>query len=89
MSGVIKLDKRVAKDEAEKAVANDPTLIMRRAEALKEGYKDEICPKCKILFIAHHHFIRCAHAINDTGCPMHDGKPSILKQILSKEENSA
>ena len=37
---------------------NDRTL---HAEALEEGYKDEVCPKtdCEIVLLAHKHFLLC------------------------------
>lgn len=37
-----------------------------REQALADGYKDEICPKCGTLFEAQIHFIRC----DAVPCPM-------------------
>jgi hypothetical protein len=36
------------------------------AQALAEGYKDELCPECGVVFLAFHHFIRC----QSETCPM-------------------
>jgi len=36
------------------------------AEAVAEGYKDELCPECGVVFLAFHHFIRC----QSETCPM-------------------
>jgi len=36
------------------------------ADALANGYKDETCPHCGAVFLAHIHFIRCDHR----PCPM-------------------
>lgn len=36
------------------------------AAALAEGYKDEVCQKCDVVFLAFHHFVRC----DDAGCLM-------------------
>jgi len=85
MSGVLELNGKIAKDEAEKiiAAANNPKLTEEYRQCIeKEGYKDEYCPKCGVLYLACEHFIRCDHAANGEGCPMHDGKPSVLHQIL-------
>jgi len=52
-------------------------------EALEDGYKDEICPKCGIVFLAHFHFVNC-EKIHCGECPMvaKDTK-SLLHQILA------
>ena len=49
-------------------------------EALAEGYKDEKCPKCGTMFLAHHHFVRC----NEAECPMKSttDTKSVLEHIL-------
>lgn len=60
--------------------AANPTLDAEKKhqEALAEGYKDEVCPKCGAVFLAFIHFVMCS----DAGCPMKDGKPSLLEQIF-------
>ena len=40
------------------------------AQAIAEGYKDEVCKECGVMFLAHIHFIRCDHS----KCPMSSGK---------------
>lgn len=58
-------------------------------EALGQGYKNEICPECGAVFLAHHHLTRC----QSPTCPMKargvDGKlePTILEQLLAKCED--
>ena len=54
------------------------------ATALAEGYKDEVCNKCGLVFMAFHHFVRC----QDPTCPMiardKDGKSkTVLEMMLS------
>lgn len=39
-------------------------------ESLSEGYKDEICPTCGVVFLAHKHLVRCYIK----PCPMSCGK---------------
>jgi len=48
-----------------------------RAAAIEEGYKDEVCADCGVVFLAHHHFVSCPRL----DCPMKDGKPSLLDQL--------
>lgn len=82
------MDKRVATEEevtttlAQWQIEN-PTLDSKakHQEALAEGYKDEVCPKCGAVFLAFHHFVMC----DDENCPMKDGNPSLLEQLLGKE----
>ena len=90
MSGVLELNGKIAKDEAQLVLAkiNKPELTEDHRKCIEEdGYKDEFCPKCGVLYLACEHFIRCDHALNGSGCPMHDGKPSILHQILDLGED--
>lgn len=48
-------------------------------EALDEGYKDEVCPKCGTVFLAHHHFVKCP----EKSCPMRDpNSKSLLEEIF-------
>lgn len=47
-------------------------------KAIEEGYKDEICGKCRQYFAAYKHFVRC----EQKDCPMKDGKPSLLNRLL-------
>ena len=54
----------------------------REVKALGEGYKDEVCPECKTVLLAFHHFIRC----NSGTCPLKlrdsDGHaPSLLDMM--------
>jgi hypothetical protein len=60
--------------------AANPTLNAEKKhqEALAEGYKDEVCPRCGVVFLAFYHFVKCSEDI----CPMKDGKPSLLEQIF-------
>ena len=51
-------------------------------EALAQGYKDETCSECKMLFLAHKHLIRC----DSTTCPMKDGKGTLLEQLVKETE---
>jgi len=57
-------------------------------EALKAGHKDEICPKCDTVFLAHHHLIQCMHA-RCGDCPMVDGGPSLLQRLLGDPDVKA
>ena len=86
MAGVIELNGVIAAEEATRLCAKvekaDPGLTERRRFAIdEEGYKDEFCPECGRLFMAHEHFIRC-DKVRHKECPMHDGKPSLLDQII-------
>lgn len=55
-----------------------------RKRMLKEGKKDDVCPKCLQVFLAHHHFINCVEARCDK-CPMvKPGTKSLLEQALGK-----
>lgn len=56
------------KDEHEKCIA--------------QGYKDEICPKCDCVFLAHHHFVNC----NIETCPMSNGMT--LFQMMDEQLKS-
>lgn len=51
---------------------------------IKEGLKDEFCPKCNRLFLAHYHFVRC----ENKPCPMSNGKTflEMLGEVIEKEE---
>ncbi len=52
----------------------------RHAKAIKEGYKDEVCPRedCRTVLLAFHHFLRC----NPNTCPMiGDNKKSLLTRL--------
>ncbi len=61
----------------------------RQRQALSEGYKNEVCSKCKTVFLAFHHYVRCNEPQN---CPMitrdNDGKPgpSVLHALLGPPE---
>ena len=61
-----------------------PEDVNRHNEAIKEGYKDEQCPKCKQWFLAFHHFIRCDLARHGD-CPMVSNPKSLLEQIFDEE----
>jgi hypothetical protein len=52
-------------------------------KCIKEGLKDEFCPKCNRLFLAHIHFIAC----DNDQCPMSNGK-TFFDMLLELEENS-
>ena len=49
-------------------------------EALAEGYKDEKCPTCGTMFLAHHHFVIC----DQSSCPMKStiDTKSVLEHVL-------
>ena len=49
--------------------------------ALTEGLTNEKCMKCGVIFLAHHHFIRCAYAVLGE-CPMVSDTESVLHKIL-------
>ncbi len=53
-------------------------------EALKNGYKDEVCPKCKCVLLAHISFLTC----QANECPMkiRDGNgktPTLLEMMVN------
>lgn len=50
--------------------ALSPELKVKHDECVAQGYKDEHCPKCKVVFLAHHHFVRC----ENKPCAMSNGK---------------
>lgn len=60
------MDKRI---ENAIALLDDATRL-EHDKCIAEGLKDEICPQCGEVFLAHIHFIRC----NMKGCPMSDGE---------------
>ncbi|MFZ2769659.1 MAG: hypothetical protein WAZ50_00860, partial [Minisyncoccia bacterium] len=59
------------------------------AEAVAEGLKDEVCPRCESVLLAFQHFLRC----DPEKCPMiarnPDGtpKPDLLEQLLGSIPN--
>lgn len=60
------------------------TDIQRQAyvKALSEGYTDEVCPKCELVMLAHHHFVRCQNAVHGS-CPMvPSGSKSMLESLM-------
>lgn len=58
--------------------------VDRHNEAIKEGYKDEACPKCGAIFLAHHHLVNCTNAPNN--CPMvGSGSKSIIERIFGDD----
>ena len=71
-------------DKIQKVIkALTPDLIEKHREALAEGYKDEVCPKCEQVFLSHHHFVNCIYA-HCEDCPMvPSGAKSLLEQILA------
>ena len=59
-------------------------LLKKHKEALAEGYKDKICPKCGNIFLAHHHFVNC-HLAHCGECPMvSQGTKSVFEHILGE-----
>lgn len=51
-----------------------------------DGYKDEICPKCGVVFLAHYHFVNCHHA-HCGKCPMvRTNSESLLKMLLGEKD---
>jgi hypothetical protein len=54
----------------------------REIVAIREGYKAEICGKCNTVLLAHKHFLCC----QNEGCPMKDGKGSILEQLVAMDK---
>lgn len=82
------MEKRLATEEETKETLKQEQLKHPAAdvsalhqEAIGEGYKDEVCPKCGAIFLAHHHLLDCP----DRDCPMkgNDGK-SILEMLLEE-----
>lgn len=59
---------------------------MNREQALAEGYKDEICSRCKKLFEAHIHWIRC----DANPCPMKSTKEprTLFEMWIGDDKNS-
>jgi hypothetical protein len=55
------------------------------AEAIAEGYKDEVCPKCNVNFPAEIHFVRC----EAESCPMISTKDSrtLLEMFIDNIDN--
>lgn len=78
------------KEEVEDAIARmsawNPGVdyVAKIEEAIKEGYKNEKCPKCEVTFIACIHFIKCAADV----CPMKDQKDkrSLLDQMFDVKD---
>lgn len=66
----------------------DPAQTARYQQALKEGYKDEVCPRCGGVHLACDHFIRCGFE----DCPMKSrdgaGHASTLLEMMERA-NSA
>jgi ribosomal protein S27AE len=74
-------------NQIKKAIKNlSPDLTEKYLKALDQGYKNKICPKCKTVFLAHHHFIRCDLAHNNK-CPMvvKDSK-SLAQKLLDEKD---
>lgn len=55
------------------------------SKAIEEGFKDEVCPKCGIIFLAHHHMTNCP----DSDCPMKDGSGKSVLDLLLEDANEA
>lgn len=61
-----------------------PESKVEHDKCLGEGYKDEVCSKCGVVFLAHIHFIQC----EDKPCPMSSGKSFLdmwIEAIEAKE----
>jgi hypothetical protein len=59
----------------DRIVILDENELKLHREALAEGFKDWVCSECKIVALAHKHFLNC---VSQT-CPMAmDGKPKTL-----------
>lgn len=57
-------------DKIKVAIENlSPELLEKHKEAIAEGFKDKVCPKCDVAYLAHHHFIACTLA-HIGECPM-------------------
>jgi ribosomal protein S27AE len=54
-----------------------------REQAIAQGYKDDICPKCSTVLLAHHHFVACNYA-RTNNCPM-SNNTSLLDMLLGSE----
>lgn len=59
--------------------------LKRHSDALAEGYKDEKCPKCKTIFLAHMHLVRCEHAPHGN-CPMVTDTESLLDKLCPENQ---
>lgn len=69
--------------EIKLAISNlSPALKIEHDKCLAKGYKDEHCPKCNAIALAHHHFIDCSN----NPCPMSNGK-TFLDMFLEYVEN--
>ncbi len=51
-------------------------------KAYQEGYKDEVCLKCGLTFLAFHHFTTCCA----DGCPMRASDETLLQQWQELEK---
>lgn len=73
-------------DERLKLALNNlsPELKVEHDKCIAEGLKDEFCPKCDRLFLAHHHFVRC----NEKSCPMSNGV-SFLDMMIESLDRRA
>ncbi len=54
----------------------------RLQQAYKEGYKDEVCLRCGLTFLAFHHFTTC----RADKCPMRSSNKSLLQQWQERQE---
>ncbi len=63
-----------------------PELLEKHKEALAEGFEDKVCPKCDVIYLAHHHFVDCFLA-HSGECPMvAKGTKSLVERILGSDE---
>lgn len=80
-------DKKIEPIEIEKILTElDKEELRLRNEAITEGYKDERCPKCKTVFLAHKHLVRCEHAPHGN-CPMVTDTESLLDKLCPEKNN--
>ncbi len=54
-----------------------------RLECLKDGLNDDVCEKCKGIYLACFHFVSCTQ----TECPLKTG-PSLLDMFVNAKSNA-
>lgn len=80
------MNKEVSSVELEKELQElDKEGLRLRNEAMAEGHKDEKCPKCETILLAHHHLIICEYA-SSGNCPMVKDTESLLDKLCPEKD---
>lgn len=80
------MNKEIESIELEKILVGlDKEELRLRNEGVAEGYKDEKCPKCDTIFLAHKHLIMCEHA-SSGNCPMVTDTKSLLDKLCPEKK---